>query len=141
MKIIRNDGDNELALEVSRNLRRFNFEVVGRYEIVPIRYYAVDEKGDVIGGAIGEMLLGWLHVDWLWVHENHRKSGIGTTLMRAIESGAKEMGAHHAFLDTVSVQAPGFYLKLGYTEHGRIKNFCKDVSGAWTDRIDFSKPL
>jgi hypothetical protein len=43
--------------------------------------------------------------------------------MVAAEAEAVRRGCKHAFLDTLSFQAPGFYIKLGYAEFGRLSGF------------------
>ena len=55
-----------------------------------------------------------MYVDILWVHESHRKKGIGTKLLSEAEKEAVRRGCHHVHLDTMSWQAPEFYKKHGY---------------------------
>ena len=55
-----------------------------------------------------------MYVDILWVHEDHRKNGIGTKLLLEAEKEAIRRGCHHVHLDTMSWQAPDFYRKHGY---------------------------
>ena len=72
------------------------------------------DKGKIIGGILGGTYWGWMYVDILWVHENHRKKGIGSRLLRKAEEEAISGGCHHVHLDTMSWQAPEFYKKHGY---------------------------
>ena len=55
-----------------------------------------------------------MHIDILWVDENHRKQGLGTQLLKAAESEAINRGCHSVHVDTMSWQAPDFYKKHGY---------------------------
>jgi GNAT superfamily N-acetyltransferase len=64
---------------------------------------------------------GWLHVSILWLHEDVRGQGYGGQLIRMAEDIARGRSCHHAHLDTMSFQAPGFYHKLGYQEFGRLE--------------------
>ena len=63
---------------------------------------------------IGGTYWGWMHIDVLWVHEDFRKKGIGSKLLVEAENEAIRRGCHHVHLDTMSWQAPEFYLNHGY---------------------------
>jgi GNAT superfamily N-acetyltransferase len=54
---------------------------------------------------------------------SHRNEGHASRLLIAAESEARKRGCKHAFLDTFSFQALGFYYKLGYSEFGRLDEF------------------
>ncbi len=82
-----------------------------------------DADGEVVGGLLGEIYWGWLHIDILWVDESWRKDGLGRKLMEAAEREAAERGCHSAFLDTFSFQALPFYLNLGYEIYGELADF------------------
>ena len=47
----------------------------------------------------------------------------GAPVMNAAESEARKRGCNHVYLDTVSVQAPAFYEKLGYRIVGTLEEF------------------
>ena len=64
-----------------------------------------------------------MEVHTLWVSEAHRKAGHASRLLNAAETEARRRGCKHAFLDTFSFQARGFYQKLGYSEFGRLEEF------------------
>jgi ribosomal protein S18 acetylase RimI-like enzyme len=86
--------------------------------------FARDEAGNIIGGLTGRTYWRYLDIAFLWVNEKHRGAGHATELMRAAEAEARERGCERVFLDTLSFQALGFYLKLGYAEFGRLPGFC-----------------
>ena len=96
------------------SLHQFNAEKVGEDGHTPLNIVAYDEQGNVIGGILGGTYWGWMYVDILWVHETHRRKGIGTKLLREAEKEALRRGCHHVHLDTMSWQAPDFYQKHGY---------------------------
>ena len=81
-----------------------------------------DSSGKLLAGVSGITSYGWLLVKLLWVHEDHRKTGVGRTLMLEAESRAKELGCHGAWLDSSSSAARDFYVRLGYSEFGRLSN-------------------
>jgi len=85
----------------------------------------------IIGGAIGESKFGWTIVQYLWVSEAYRGQNIGTKLMMAVESLAKERKSRGIWLDTFSFQAPNFYRKLGYKKIGHLKDHPVGYSKYW----------
>ena len=105
--------ENEIEY-VRESLARFNNAHVGEDGHTPLHIVEYDEGGNVIGGILGGTYWGWLYVDILWVHESHRRTGIGSRLLREAEAEAIRRGCHHAHLDTMSWQAPAFYRKHGY---------------------------
>ena len=71
-------------------------------------------RNDVLGGVLGQLWGGWLHVTYLWVAESARGAGYGTRLMEDAEAYARSRGAVGATLETYSFQARPFYERLGY---------------------------
>ena len=105
--------ENEIKY-IRESLNDFNREIVGEDGHTPINIVEYDEGGNLIGGILGGTYWGWMYVDILWVHKDHRKKGIGSRLLQEAESEALCRGCHHVHLDTMSWQAPGFYKKHGY---------------------------
>jgi GNAT superfamily N-acetyltransferase len=85
--------------------------------------FARDDAGNIIGGLTGRTYWQYLDIAFLWVDEKYRGKGCATRLMTAAEAEARERGCKRVFLDTLSFQALGFYLKLGYAEFGRLPGF------------------
>ncbi len=108
-----NPTKNETDL-VRESLAKFNDERVGADGHSPLNIVEYDGNGNLIGGLLGGTYWGWMYVDILWVHEDHRKKGIGSRLLREAEKEAVRRGCHHVHLDTMSWQAPDFYKKHGY---------------------------
>ena len=82
-----------------------------------------DQHGQLIAGLCAVTVWGWLHIKELWVSENARGTGIGTSLMVAAESEAHKRGCHHSLLDTFDFQARASYEKLGYKTFGELAHF------------------
>lgn len=104
---------NEIGF-VREALMQFNCERVGADGHTPLCLVEYDSVGNVIGGLLGGTYWGWMYVDILWVHEDHRRKGIGSKLLLEAEREAAQRGCHHVHLDTMSWQAPDFYKKHGY---------------------------
>jgi ribosomal protein S18 acetylase RimI-like enzyme len=85
--------------------------------------FARDEMSSIIGGLTGRTYWQYLEISFLWVDEKFRGQGYATKLINAAEAEARARGCERVFLDTLSFQALGFYLKLGYIEFGRLPGF------------------
>lgn len=110
-----NQNPTKQEIEYVRDaLTRFNNEHVGEDGHTPLYFTEYDSDGNVIGGILGGTYWGWMYIDILWVHEEHRKQGIGSRLLAAAEKEAVLRGCHHIHVDTMSWQAPAFYQKHGY---------------------------
>lgn len=116
-----NPTDKEINF-VNHALEEFNNKAVGpdNHELLNIVEY--DDNGNVIAGILGGTYWGWMHIDILWVDENHRRSGIGSKLLKAAEDEARRRGAHSVHVDTMSWQAPEFYKKHGYRITGELND-------------------
>ena len=114
------------ALETHRiceGLQAFNRAVVGPIESTPIQLVAKNDDGDLIGGIVGEVLLGWLEIHVLWLDDQARAKGHGAALLRACEQRAIELGAHSARLDTFDWQAEAFYARHGYARFAALDGY------------------
>jgi GNAT superfamily N-acetyltransferase len=110
--------------DIGRRLRHFNYGLIGEYpEVQAIRLNARDGEGNVLGGLRAIIAMHWLRVEVLFVDENQRRTGIGSTLLLEAERLAREMGAKNAALETFEWQGPAFYAKHGYVEAGRIDGY------------------
>jgi N-acetylglutamate synthase-like GNAT family acetyltransferase len=92
--------------------------------------------GRVLGGTFARVTAGWMYMEWLWVKDSARQRGIGSRLMQRTEAEAIRLGAHSAYLWTMSFQAPDFYLRHGYEQFTTLDN-----TGANQYRIGFKKQL
>jgi ribosomal protein S18 acetylase RimI-like enzyme len=108
---------------IARGLRAFNAQHLGNYEWADLDVYVRGPDGQVVGGLIGDMALGWLAIHALWVKEDLRGSGMGTQILSAAENAAMKNGCRAAILDTLGFQAPGFYEKRGYVRVGLVEDY------------------
>ena len=76
----------------------------------------VDKEGNIIAGCTGYIFpWGCMYVDDMWVDEKHRRQGLGSVALQAVENVAESRGCHLIWLGTWDFQARPFYLKHGYT--------------------------
>jgi GNAT superfamily N-acetyltransferase len=72
-----------------------------------------------------------LFIQFFWIEERFRGKGHGTALIESIEEEARRFGAVRSYLDTMSVQAPGFYRACGYEAFGAIDGYPGGVTRHW----------
>ena len=115
---------------VIKELQKHIRGAVGRIDSKPLAI-TIRERGQIVGGLVARMFLGWLFVELLWVSDQRRQKGLGRSLMQKAESEARKRGIRNVYLDTFSFQAPGFYKKLGYREFGRLNDFPAGHTRHW----------
>ena len=86
--------------------------------------FAVENTAGKLLGGIQAYRVNWgiLHVELLYVYEDHRGHGIASALLEHVEKIAKANECHLGFLDTFDFQAKDFYLKHGYKIFGVLEN-------------------
>ena len=99
---------------VQRGLRNHNTAATGIVEFYPVTFLVKDSSGAIVGGVLGNIVGGWLHVRSLWVDRLWRGRGYATQLMAAAERYAIGKGCIAAMLQTASYEARPLYEKLGY---------------------------
>jgi GNAT superfamily N-acetyltransferase len=108
---------------VSDNVINVNFAKTGSSAWHPANFFLKNLRGECLGGVLGYVWGGWLHVNFLWITEHLRGQGLGTRLMNEVEAFSRERGAFAATLETFTMQAPDFYAKRGYTICGRLDDY------------------
>jgi GNAT superfamily N-acetyltransferase len=121
-------GDAEDATFVRDGLALFNVAVTGDSYYSPLAIFLKDERGAVLGGALGHVWGGWLDLDTLWVAEPFRGQGYGAKLLVTAQDEARAQGCHGVFLTTFSFQARPFYEKFGYEVIADIADYPKGHS-------------
>lgn len=100
--------------KVFSGLGAYNEPIAGKWDLERLVIHAKNEKGEIVGGVVGETFWKWLKVSGLWVNESQRGKGLGSKLMAQAESEALKRGCQNVLLQTFSFQARPFYEKLGY---------------------------
>lgn len=114
------DSDREALL---CGLRSYNNQFIDTQAWGQFGAYCRNEAGILVGGLIASRKGRWVCIDYLWVSEETRGTGLGRTLMRAAEQEAKRTGCKHALVDTFSFQALPFYVKQGYQLQMSLPDF------------------
>ena len=98
---------------IEARLHEFNVEATSYDDALDLAF-VVEEAGEVVAAAAGYTWGGVCEVRTLWVHPDHRRSGMGSALMARAIDEARERGCRLMFLTTYDFQAPGFYARLGF---------------------------
>ncbi|MBL0635530.1 GNAT family N-acetyltransferase [Aeromonas dhakensis] len=101
-------------------LNGFNEAVTGQHYRERIASFIKNEGGVVLGGILGEIKWGWLHIEGLWVDDAIRRDGWGGRLLGAMEQYAQSKDITNYHLETTSFQALPFYQEQGYEIFGQL---------------------
>ncbi|MGK0187252.1 MAG: GNAT superfamily N-acetyltransferase [Verrucomicrobiales bacterium] len=110
---------------IAQEVRKFNRQFTAD-DFQPLSIFQRNENDAIVAGLTGRTFWNYLYIDFLWVSENHRRSGFGSRVLITAEEEAARRGCRNASLDTFSFQALPFYLKHGYVEFGHVSGFCHD---------------
>ncbi|RDJ20905.1 GNAT family N-acetyltransferase [Bosea caraganae] len=113
-----------------KGLRGYNRDKLGKVIFKEVAV-TLREGDDIVGGVVGQVWCGWLFIQLFWIDEAFRGGDRGTELIGKLEDEARAVGATHAYVDTFSFQAPGFYEKRGYRIFGELENFPVGHSRFW----------
>ncbi len=115
--------DPALREPIEKGLAAFNDQALGPGNREHLAIVLRDpETEDVIGGIWAIFFHKWLFVEYLFVPEALRGTGMGSSLMAKAEETARARGCKGVHLDTFEFQAPRFYEKLGYVRYGKLDN-------------------
>ena len=115
-KIVLTDApEPEDTAIVADGLRDYNTSKAGYDDYRPLAVFATDSAtGKVLGGLFGGSYMGQLRVDRFFLPESLRRDRIGSRVLKMAEEEAKRRGCSRVTLNTMEIQAPGFYRKQGY---------------------------
>jgi GNAT superfamily N-acetyltransferase len=111
------DADNDLDRFLSDRLDEHN--AAATRDVAPARELTVqvrDTAGNRVGGISGWTWGVAAGMGMVWVHPDHRGSGLGSRLLADFEDEARGRGCTHVFVTSFTFQAPGFYERHGYRE-------------------------
>ena len=86
------------------------------------------EGDDVIGYVGSQTVLGWSDMMNVAVHPDHRRKGVGESLVIALEEALKAQESTCLTLEVRASNDPArtLYEKLGFAEVGRRKNYYRN---------------
>ena len=119
----------EDAKTISQGLVNFNLETIKGLEAqsseINFSVFARDDNGNITGGLRATCFWNTLHIELLWVSDEARRMGTGSTLLEKAELFAIEQGVELALLESTSWQAKSFYEKLGYEVLATLPDYPK----------------
>ncbi|MCV2358667.1 GNAT family N-acetyltransferase [Paucibacter sp. TC2R-5] len=101
-------------------VRAYNHELLGKELSKPLCAVGRDDAGKLLGGVAGRTIYKQFLIEVVWVDKAARGSGLGRRLMALAETEARQRGCVAAQVDTLALQAPDFYGKLGFEVIGRV---------------------
>jgi len=122
--VFQQEGGAEAQL-VRDRLDMFNVGVTGVSAYYPVNFILKNERDEVMGGLLGGIWGGWLHITYLWVDEAERGKDSATKMMDQAEAYARERHCHSIMLDTHSFQARPFYEKRGFEVFATLDDWPK----------------
>ncbi len=100
---------------IADGLRAYNAAQAGYDDTRPLAVFVTDpETGKVVGGLYGSSSRGQLRVDRFFLPEPLRRGRLGSRLLAMAEAEGRVRGCTRVTLNTMEIQAPGFYRKQGY---------------------------
>ena len=100
---------------IADNLRAYNTSQAGYDDYRPLAVFVSDPAtGKVVGGLYGGSYLGQLRVDRFFLPERLRRGRLGSRLLAMAEEEGRRRGCTRIALNTLEIQARGFYQKQGY---------------------------
>ncbi len=125
LKIVFQQHGGADAQLVREHLDLFNVGVTGVSAYYPVNFILKNERDEVMGGLLGSIWGGWLHISYLWVDEAERGKDAATRMMDQAEAYARERHCHSIMLDTHSFQARPFYEKRGFEVFATLDDWPK----------------
>ncbi|TKB48945.1 GNAT family N-acetyltransferase [Ferrimonas sediminicola] len=107
---------------LKQGLIGFNDAVAGSMQHETVACFLKNDQDEIVGGIAGEVKLGWLHVDGIWVDEDQRRCGAGTRLLNQLEGYAHTKGAHGIFIKTTNYLALEFYQQHSYEVFAKLED-------------------
>ena len=104
----------ELAV-IGDGLRDYNTSQAGYDDYKRLAIFVTDpDSGAIVGGIYGGSYLGQLSIERVFLPESQRRYRLGSRLLAMAEDEARKRGCSRITLNTLEIQARGFYLKQGF---------------------------
>lgn len=108
------------------------------------QYWYIEDRGEIVGTCgIRENKYGSggyeMDSDYIAVHKDYRRQGLGAKLLKAAEDFVRGQGGRYVHVLSCDIDSYGpareFYLNHGYRKVGEIPNYYVEGEG----RIDYFK--
>jgi GNAT superfamily N-acetyltransferase len=121
-KIVVIDAPDDADIKIIQDgLKAYNTEKAGYDDYKPLAVFVTDPAtGKVVGGLYGGSYIGQLRIERFFLPEDRRRGRIGSQVLRMAEDEGRRRGCTRITLNTMEIQAPGFYLKQGYTMAAKL---------------------
>ena len=93
-------------------------------------FFFADVKGKLVAYACYGLIpctIANYDLYWIAAHQDFRGKGVGTILLKAVESAVMELGGRGLYIETSSLPTyqptRDFYLRNGYPEVARLQDF------------------
>jgi GNAT superfamily N-acetyltransferase len=117
------DAPDDADIKIIQDgLKAYNTEKAGYDDYKPLAVFVTDPAtGKVVGGLYGGSYIGQTRLERFFLPENLRRDHIGSRALKLAEEEAKRRGCTRITLNTLEIQAPGFYQKQGYTMAAKLE--------------------
>jgi GNAT superfamily N-acetyltransferase len=114
-------GDADIKI-IQDGLKAYNTEKAGYDDYKPLAVFVTDPAtGKVVGGLYGGSYMGQLRIERFFLPEDRRRDRIGSRVLQAAEEEGRKRGCSRVSLNTMEIQAPGFYQKQGYAMAAKLE--------------------
>jgi len=101
---------------ITDGLRAYDLNQTGYHDFRPLAVFVRDpQTGKVVGGLYGRSEFGLVYVAWFFLPKDLRGARIGSRVLATAEEEGRRRGCTRIALTTLSIEAPGFYQKQGYS--------------------------
>lgn len=137
-EILLTDADEtDARAAAGAGLGAYNTELMGYSDNRPLNVMVRDpDSKDVLGGIFGRTSFGLFFLDLFYLPTNLRKQGLGSRLIRQAEDEARARGCVAVYVMTITIQAPEFYKRQGYTVFGELPTIPEITRIFLTKRLD-----
>lgn len=136
--IVSENEEKEFAEFIRHQIRAFNnFSSPYHQElrksggIVPLNLILKDVAGNMLGGILASTYWNWVEIDYFYIPEELRGKGLGSSLLKTVETIALQRGCTSCFLSTFDFQARVFYEKQGFFVTGKLDDYPPGSTFYW----------
>jgi len=114
--VVTDAPDTDDIAVINEGLHDYNTAQAGYDDYRLLAVFVTDPAtGKVAGGLHGASYMGQLRIDRFFLPEGLRGDRLGGQALAMAEDEGRRRGCTRMTLTTMEIQAPGFYLKQGYT--------------------------